>query len=90
MNNNTQLPTGPIIGVHPAVRDGVERVAYLDGDLLRCNTDVEFTSSHRPAQSYTGPNIRKWRSRTKWSLRSPSSDNDPSTAVGINRSKTWS
>lgn len=44
MNNNTQLPTGPIIGVHPAVRDGVERVAYLDGDLLRCNTDVEFTS----------------------------------------------
>lgn len=48
MNNNTQLPTGPIIGVHPAVRDGVERVAYLDGDLLRCNTDVEFTSSSPP------------------------------------------
>ncbi|RDZ86227.1 hypothetical protein, partial [Mycobacterium tuberculosis] len=48
MNNNTQLPTGPIIGVHPAVRDGVERVAYLDGDLLRCNTDVEFTSSPPP------------------------------------------
>lgn len=48
MNNNTQLPTGPIIGVHPAVRDGVERVAYLDGDLLRCNTDVEFTSPPPP------------------------------------------
>lgn len=48
MNSNTQLPTGPVTGVHPSVRNGVERVAYLDGDLLRCDTDVEFMSSLPP------------------------------------------
>ncbi len=91
MNNNTQLPT---VNHQCTQRYAmVSSVAYLDGDLLQCNTDVEFVVTTAPGPSpYTGPNlytrveIADEMVTEKLIKRQPGLQR----AVGISRSKTWS
>jgi len=54
VNHDSQLSRCPVIGVVLAVGDGVERITQFNGNLLRCDADIDLCPPPPPSPAPHG------------------------------------